>query len=75
MKVTNFRKDQLIFLLFKIGIFLTFFGHEYEAFNVNKIWIHYLEDIGFSKEQASTVFVLLKEDQAEQLPHNILFNI
>lgn len=54
--MTNFRKDQLIFLLFRIGIFLTFFGHEYEAFNVNKIWIHYLEDIGFSKEQASTVF-------------------
>lgn len=39
-------------LLFRIGIFSTFFGHGYLALTRKKAWIPYLEVVGFSNEQA-----------------------
>lgn len=46
-------------LLFRIGIFSTFFGHGYLAFTKNKSWIPYLEVVGFSKEQSLHVLPLI----------------
>jgi hypothetical protein len=52
----HLNKSTTIFLLFRIGIFLTFFGHGYLAFSKEEAWISYIEVIGFSKEQA--IFLL-----------------
>lgn len=48
----SIKKDQIIMLFFRIGIFSTFFGHGYLALTKNKAWIPYLEVVGFSYEQA-----------------------
>tara|TARA_R110000868_G_scaffold312799_2_gene573755 strand:+ start:88 stop:468 length:381 start_codon:yes stop_codon:yes gene_type:complete len=55
----NLRKNYIVFLLFRIGIFLTFFGHGCVAFSKNKAWVPYLEVIGFSKIQATSVLPLI----------------
>lgn len=55
----NLTKNPIIFLLFRIGVFSTFFGHGYIAFSKNKAWIPYLEVIGFSKVHATSVLPLI----------------
>jgi len=50
---------RIIYFLFRIGIFLTFFGHGYIALNINMAWTHYLEVIGFSNDQAIKVLPII----------------
>jgi len=50
MNLTN--KDNLIWWLLKIGVFLTFFGHGVLAIQIQENWIYYLETVGFSNVDA-----------------------